>query len=60
MNNILFYRGSPEGVLSRYFEAAKKFKTDLVIRITSDCPVIDPLIVDNMLEYFLRRINRVI
>ena len=52
MNNILFYRGSPEDVLSRYFEAAKKFKTDLVIRITSDCPVIDPLIVDNMLEYF--------
>ena len=54
MNNILFYRGSPEDVLSRYFEAAKKFKTDLVIRITSDCPVIDPLIVDNMLQYFFK------
>lgn len=51
-NNILFYRGSSEDVLSRYYEAANKFKTDIVIRITSDCPVIDPLIVDNMLEYF--------
>lgn len=54
MNNILFYRGNAEDVLSRYYEAAKKFKTDLVIRITSDCPVIDPLIVDNMLEYFFK------
>lgn len=54
MNNILFYRGSPEDVLSRYYEAANKFKTDIVIRITSDCPVIDPLIVDNMLEYFFK------
>lgn len=52
MNNILFYRGSSEDVLSRYYEAAAKFKADLIIRITSDCPVIDPLIIDNMLEYF--------
>lgn len=52
MNNILFYRGSSEDVLSRYYEAANKFKADFIIRITSDCPVIDPLIIDNMLEYF--------
>ncbi len=51
-NNILVYRGSSEDVLNRYFEASKKFKANTVIRITSDCPVIDPVILDEMIvEY---------
>lgn len=53
MNNILFYRGSPEDVLSRYYETAKKFEIDIIIRITSDCPVIDPFVVDTLAEFFL-------
>lgn len=52
-NNILFSRGSSEDVLSRYYEAAKKFEADIIIRITSDCPVIDPQILDNMIEEFI-------
>ena len=52
-NNILFYRGSSDNVLSRYYEAAKKFNSDIVIRITSDCPVIDPVVLDNMIAEFL-------
>jgi len=52
LNNILFYRGSPEDVLSRYYTAADVNKADIVVRITSDCPVIDPIIVDRMLEKF--------
>ena len=51
-NNILFYRGSSDDVLSRYYEAAKKFNADLIIRITSDCPVIDPQIIDKMTNNF--------
>lgn len=51
-NNILFSRGSSEDVLSRYYEAAKKFEAEIVIRITSDCPVIDPQILDTMIEEF--------
>lgn len=51
-NNILFSRGSSEDVLSRYYEAAKKFEAEIVIRITSDCPVIDPQILDTMIEKF--------
>lgn len=51
-NKILFSRGSSEDVLSRYYEAAKKFDAEIVIRITSDCPVIDPQILDTMIEEF--------
>lgn len=53
-NNIPYYRGSSDDVLSRYFEAAKVFGADIIIRITSDCPVIDPVIIDNMIEEFVK------
>lgn len=52
-NNILCYRGNSVDVLSRYYEAAKRYNADLVLRITSDCPLIDPVIIDNMLAEFL-------
>jgi spore coat polysaccharide biosynthesis protein SpsF len=52
-NNFSFYRGSSEDVLSRYFETAKTFGAKIIIRITSDCPVIDYSIVDRMLEEFI-------
>ncbi|MEG8947856.1 glycosyltransferase family protein [Rosettibacter firmus] len=52
-NNILYHRGSSEDVLSRYYEAAQKFNGDLILRITSDCPLIDPKIIDKMLAEFL-------
>ncbi|MBA4407773.1 acylneuraminate cytidylyltransferase [bacterium] len=53
-NNVLFYRGSSEDVLSRYYETALKFNAEIIIRITSDCPVIDPIIIDTMLEYYFQ------
>jgi spore coat polysaccharide biosynthesis protein SpsF (cytidylyltransferase family) len=49
-NGIKYYRGSEENVLSRYYETAKKFKCDIVVRITSDCPLIDPFVVDNIIN----------
>jgi spore coat polysaccharide biosynthesis protein SpsF len=52
-NKIDYYRGSADDVLSRYCKAARQFNADIVIRITSDCPLIDPLIVDKMLGTFL-------
>lgn len=55
-NNILFYRGDSEDVLSRYFEAAESFGAENIIRITSDCPLIDPAILDSMtMKYFAER-----
>lgn len=52
-NNISCYRGDVDDVLSRYYETAKKFCADIIIRITSDCPLIDPVILDKMLEQLL-------
>ena len=49
---VLWYRGSSEDVLSRYFEAAVKYNIDPVLRVTSDCPCIDPGIIDRCVEEF--------
>ena len=40
---VNFFRGSPMDVLDRYYQTAKKFSVDLIIRITADCPLIDPI-----------------
>lgn len=48
------YRGSEDNVLSRYYFAAKKYNAEIVIRITSDCPLIDPQIIDDMVNEFLK------
>jgi len=47
---ILCFRGSSQNVLDRYYQCAKNFKGDLIVRITSDDPLIDPSIVDKIIE----------
>ncbi|MFD2116975.1 cytidylyltransferase domain-containing protein [Paenibacillus yanchengensis] len=46
------YRGSENNVLSRYYEAAKLAQADVIIRITSDCPLLDPSIVEQLIQHF--------
>lgn len=53
-NGVKVYRGSEKNVLSRYYEAAKENNADIIIRITSDCPLIDPVIINNMIEFYLK------
>ena len=48
--NIDYFRGSEENVLSRYYYSAKKFNADVIVRVTSDCPLIDPWIVDEIIK----------
>lgn len=48
------FRGSEDDVLSRYYYAAKENNLDIVVRITSDCPLIDPKVLDEIIEYYLK------
>ena len=53
-NKINLYRGNENDVLDRYYQCAKSFKSDPIVRISADSPVIDPTIVDEVLEQFLK------
>jgi len=52
-SNIECYRGNLEDVLDRYYQAAKIHHADAIVRITADCPVIDPLVVDAVITGYL-------
>lgn len=52
-NAISYFRGSETDVLARYYEAALAFKADAIVRITSDCPIIDVQVVDKTIQYFI-------
>lgn len=47
------FRGNEDDVLDRYFQAAKQYHADVIVRISGDCPLIDPAIVDQIIHFFL-------
>lgn len=49
-NGADVFRGSENDVLDRYWRAAEALKADAIIRITSDCPLIDPILCGEVLE----------
>ncbi|MGE5370806.1 MAG: cytidylyltransferase domain-containing protein [Solirubrobacterales bacterium] len=52
--NVSVFRGSQDDVLDRYYQAASQSNADLVVRITSDCPLIDPVITDSVIDAYSR------
>ncbi len=53
-NNIKYFRGSEEDVLDRYYQCAKQFNVDVIIRVTGDDPLIDYRVIDRVVKEFLR------
>jgi spore coat polysaccharide biosynthesis protein SpsF len=47
------WRGSEFDVLDRFYQAAKSFQADVIVRLTADCPVIDPAVIDKTIQAFL-------
>jgi spore coat polysaccharide biosynthesis protein SpsF len=55
--NIDIFRGSEEKIVDRLIGAARKFNADAIVRITGDCPLVDPYIVDQIIQKFLDNPN---
>jgi spore coat polysaccharide biosynthesis protein SpsF (cytidylyltransferase family) len=53
-NGVMCSRGSESDVLDRYFQAARAVRADHIVRITSDCPLIDPRVIDQTIHLHLR------
>ena len=51
--SIKYYRGKVNDVLSRYYYVGKKYSADAILRVTADCPLIDPKIIDKICRGFI-------
>lgn len=49
-SRVIFFQGDPDNVIKRYVDACKKFEIDIVVRITADCPLIIPEIIEQLVD----------
>ena len=49
--NVSCFKGSENDVLDRFFLSVKDKNPDFIVRVTSDCPLIDPILIDEIIEY---------
>jgi spore coat polysaccharide biosynthesis protein SpsF len=52
-NNLICSRGHLTNLLDRHYQAAKQFNADAVVKIPSDCPLIDPKVIDKVIERYI-------
>jgi spore coat polysaccharide biosynthesis protein SpsF len=57
-NGIDYFRGSTNDLLDRHYKAALTFNPDAVVKIPSDCPLIDPKVIDKVLKYYIDNYNK--
>jgi spore coat polysaccharide biosynthesis protein SpsF len=53
-NNVNVSRGSETDVLDRYYQTANKINADVIIRVTADCPLIDPVLIEKLITEFTK------
>ena len=53
LHKIDFFCGSEHDVLERFYKCALKYEAKNIIRITSDCPLIDPIVIDATIDLYL-------
>ena len=53
-NNIKYFRGSENNVLDRFYQTAKISESDIVVMCTADCPLLDPVVIDDMIDLFVK------
>lgn len=52
-NNLEFYRGSEDDVLDRFYKTAIKYDVETIVRVTPDCPLLDPKIMDLVISQYI-------
>lgn len=56
-NNVLCFRGHSTDLLDRHYRSALEYGAEAVVKIPSDCPLIDPKIIDEVLQYYISHSN---
>ena len=52
--NVISFKGSTEDVLDRFYKAVIEKKVRYIVRLTSDCPLIDPNLIDNVVDFAIK------